>query len=41
MVVNANKQRILALEANSLDRVANFIAEFSLGGIARLKAWRK
>jgi AcrR family transcriptional regulator len=31
----------LALEANSLDRVANFIAEFSLGGIARLKAWRK
>ncbi len=31
----------LALEANSLDRVANFIAEFSLGGIARLKSWRK
>ena len=31
----------LALEANSLDRVANFIAEFSLGGIARLKLWRK
>jgi hypothetical protein len=27
----------LALEANGLDRVANFIAEFSLGGIARLK----
>ncbi len=28
----------LALEANSLDRVAGFIAEFSLGGIARLRA---
>ena len=28
----------LALEANSLDRAADFIAEFSLGGIARLKA---
>jgi TetR/AcrR family transcriptional regulator, regulator of cefoperazone and chloramphenicol sensitivity len=28
----------LALEANSLDRVASFIAEFSLGGIARLRA---
>jgi len=27
----------LALEANSLDRVAGFIAEFSLGGIARLR----
>jgi TetR/AcrR family transcriptional regulator, regulator of cefoperazone and chloramphenicol sensitivity len=27
----------LALEANSLDRVADFIAEFSLGGIARLR----
>ena len=28
----------LALEANSLERVAGFIAEFSLGGIARLRA---
>jgi TetR/AcrR family transcriptional regulator, regulator of cefoperazone and chloramphenicol sensitivity len=28
----------LALEANSIDRVAGFIAEFSLGGIARLRA---
>ena len=31
----------LALEANSLDRAADFIAEFSLGGIARLKAGGK
>ena len=31
----------LALEANSLDRVADFIAEFSLGGIARLRAGGK
>jgi TetR/AcrR family transcriptional regulator, regulator of cefoperazone and chloramphenicol sensitivity len=28
----------LALEANSLDRAADFIAEFSLGGISRLSA---
>jgi len=31
----------LTLEANSLDRDADFIAEFSLGGIARLKAGGK
>jgi TetR/AcrR family transcriptional regulator, regulator of cefoperazone and chloramphenicol sensitivity len=31
----------LSLEANSLDRAADFIAEFSLGGIARLRAGGK
>lgn len=31
----------LALEANSLDRAADFIAEFSLGGISRLSAEKR
>lgn len=31
----------LALEANSLDRAADFIADFSLGGIARLRTGGK